>query len=205
MNHKEKRAVENQLLAEGLAPLNDPELIQQLANLVSHWPGDKHDFMRDLINECEPDKRYEMYHAIAPKLKFKPLQLEQYIAQIALKAGALISQGRMSVVGDAPKPIEIGGHKVSLVPKRTAAASAVAFVRCHRCSAEDKFIANTPVGAMLEARKAGWTREKGVNKEACPKCSEALAAEVVSLSATEKLFVTDHRLFTGRRAVKLDA
>jgi hypothetical protein len=198
MNQKEKRKLETQLIAEGLAPLNDPELIEQLANLVSNWPGDKHDYMRDLINECEPENRYEMYHAIAPKLRFKALSLDQYLAQIALKAGEMISQGRMKVEGVAPPPIVIGEQKLAIVP-RSEATGALATVRCHRCPKVDRFHHETPAGAMIEARKAGWTREKGVNKETCPKCSEALAATVVRLANGTELPVYD------RRACKLDA
>src|SRR5258708_22094216 len=106
MEPKDKRRLENELVVMGLAGLNDPELIQQLADLVSAWPGDKHDYMRDLLNECDADKRSEMYEALRPKLTFKALSLQQYEAQIALKAGAMVGQGRMRVEGQAPKPIE---------------------------------------------------------------------------------------------------
>jgi len=198
MNQKEKRKLENELMVMGLAGLDDPELIQQMADLVSNWPGDKHDYMRDLLNECEPEKRYELYHAIAPKLRFKALSLPQYEAQIGLKAGQMVSQGRMRVEGQAPRAIEIGGHRLPVVSKHEADA-VVATVRCHRCPKVDKFIADTPAGAMIEARKAGWTREKGVNKETCPECSVAVAETVIRLSSQEHLAVYD------RRTHKLDA
>jgi hypothetical protein len=198
MNQKEKRQLENQLVTMGLVGLSDPDLIQQLADLVSAWPGDKHEYLRDLLNECDPDKRYDMYDAIAPKLRFKPLSYSQYEAQIALKAGEMVSQKRMRVEGQTPRPIEVGGHKLAMVPK-SEATGAVATVRCHRCSKTERFLADTPAGAMIEARKAGWTREKGVNKEACPECSEAVAATLVRLSNSESLPVYD------RRASKLDA
>lgn len=193
MNQKEKRQLENELLTMGLADLTDPELIQQLADLVSAFPGDKHDFMRDLLNECDPDRRYEMYHAIAPKLRFPALPLPQYETQIALKAGSMISQGRMRVEGAPARPIEVGGHKLAVVPQ-SLASGAVAIVRCYSCSEVEKFLADTPAGAMIEARKAGWVRDKGLNKETCPSCAEKNAAlEVVALSRSEKLFVTDRR------------
>ena len=198
MDQNSKRKLENQLYTMGLAGLTDPELIQQLADLVSNWPGDKHEYLRDLLNECDPANRYEMYHAIAPKLRFKPLSLPQYESQIALKAGAMVSQGRMRVEGDRPRPIEIGGHKLAMAAK-SEATHALATVRCHRCERSDRFLADTPVGAMTEARKAGWTREKGINKETCPECSEAVAASLVRLSNNENLAVYD------RRACKLDA
>lgn len=176
----------------GLAGLSDPELIEQLAHLVSAWPGDKHDYLRDLLNECDQENRYEMYEAIAPKLKFKPLSFSQYEAQIAIKAGQMVSQGRMRVEGQAPKPIEIGGSKLRVVPKQFA-TGAVATVKCHRCPKVDQFLADSPAGAMIEAREAGWTREKGVDKETCPECSEALAGSVVRLSNTETVTVYDRR------------
>jgi hypothetical protein len=169
MNQKEKRKIDNELMTMGLVGLDDPELIQQMAYLVSSWPGDKHDFLRDLLNECEPEKRYEMYEAIAPKLKFKALSFSQYEAQIAIRAGQMVSQGRMTVVGAAPKPIEIGGSKLRVVPKEQA-TGAVATVTCYLCGKTEQFLSETPVGAMTEARKAGWTRDKGLNKELCLPC-----------------------------------
>lgn len=193
MNAKEKRKIDNQLMVMGLQGTDDPELIEQLAGLVSSWPGDKHDFLRDLINECEPDKRYEMYHAIAPRLKFKPLSLPQYEAQIALRAGEMVSQGRMRVEGNAPKPIEIGGHKLAVVPRKHA-TGAVATVRCWHCDKSEQFLADTPAGAMIEARKAGWVRDKALNKETCMACAaETAAAEEVALSRSERLVITDRR------------
>ncbi len=198
MDAKARRKLENELVVMGLKPVNDPELLQQLADLVSSWPGDKHEYMRDLINECEPAERYEMYHALAPRLKFKALSLEQYEAQIALKAGAMISQGRMKVEGRPREAIEIGGHRIPVVSK-SQATGAVATVCCHRCGKKDQFIDDTPVAAMTAARRAGWIREPGVNKECCPECAAGQAAEVIQLAKGKTLAVYD------RRAVKLDS
>src|SRR5574337_665823 len=194
MNAKERRQLENQLLTMGLARLDDPELIQQLADLISHWPGDKHEFLRDLLNECDADKRYEMYHAIAPKLRFKALSLPQYEAQIAERAGALMSKRMMRAEGPAPKPIEIGGHKLRVVP-RSQATGAVATLSCHNCGKTERFLDETPAGAMIAGRRAGWVRDKALNKETCPKCAEKIAAEeIVTLSRTENMIVTDRRV-----------
>lgn len=198
MNQKEKRKLENELTVQGLAGLNDPELIGQLANLVSNWPGDKHEYLRDLLNECEPDKRYEMYTALAPKLHFKALTFSQYEAQIALRAGQMVSQGRMRVEGKRPDPIVVGDQKYESVSQQES-TGAVASVRCHRCPATDQFFDATPAGAMLAARKAGWTREVGVNKETCPDCTVAVTETIVRLSNKETLAIYD------RRACKLDA
>lgn len=172
MNAKERRQLENLLMVTGLAQLHDPELIQQLADLVSNWRGDRHEFLRDLLNECDADKRYEMYQAIAPKLTFAPLSFVQYEGQIAEKAGAAVSRRQMRVEGEAPKPIEIGDRLFVKVP-RSDATGAIATVRCHQCDAVMRFVAETPVGAMTAARAAGWRRDPGPNKEICPECQLA--------------------------------
>lgn len=199
MNQKDKRELENELMACGLSKLDDPNFLDIFAAMIDQFPGDRHWFLQGLLNECDPPQRHEMYEALKPRIRsFKPMPLSTYEGRIAEEAGRMVSQGRMRVEGPKPHAIEIGGHKLAVVPKREA-TGAVATVRCHRCPVSDQFHAETPTGAMLEARKAGWTREKGVNKETCPKCSEALAATVVRLSATESLVVYD------RRTCKLDA
>lgn len=199
MNQKDKRKLENELMACGLTKLEDPAFLDVFAAMIDQFPGDKHWFLQGLINECDPPQRYEMYHGLVPRIRsFKPMPLDTYICRIAEEAGRMVSQGRMQVEGPKPRAIEIGGHKLAIVPQKES-SGAVATVRCHRCPKVDRFLAETPAGAMIEARKAGWVREKGVNKETCPACSEALAATVVRLSNKETLAVYD------RRACKLDA
>src|SRR3954468_5966695 len=105
MNQDAKRKLENELLKMGLAKLSSPELIAQLAQMINQWPGDKHEFLMGLINECDDKDRSEMYNAIRPHLKFKALPLDTYVCHIAERAGAMISQRRMRVEGTAPKPI----------------------------------------------------------------------------------------------------
>jgi hypothetical protein len=178
VNAKQKRQLDNQLLAMGLARLDDPELIGQLAALVSEWRGDRHEFLQDLLNECDADKRSEMYNAIAPKLTFKPLSLPQYECRIAEKAGRMVSQRRARVEGSAPKPIEIGGHQVQITTPDQANCGWV-IVRCHKCGVEKRFLADTPVGAIIEARKAGWRKDPGVNLELCPECPETTKQPLV--------------------------
>ena len=143
----------------------------------------------------EPDKRYEMYHAIAPKLRFKALSLPQYEAQIALKAGAMVSQGRMRVEGDRPRPIEIGGHKVQITAQEKANCG-WAVVRCHVCDKVEKFLADTPVGAVIEARKAGWMKDPRADKEICAECAIETDCPVPvgsSSRAPEKILINDRR------------
>ena len=170
MDDKERRQLENQLLTIGLAGLTDSELIQELANMVSNWPGDKHQFLEDLLNQCDLDKRWQMYDAITPKLRFKALPLSTYEARIALRASELISQRKMRVEGQTPRPIEIQGRKFEKVP-RALATNAVATVKCYRCKRMASYLGDTPAGAMIAARKDGWTRDKAVNKEVCKACN----------------------------------
>jgi hypothetical protein len=170
VNSGERRQLENKLVAMGFNGVDDPALLEQMADMISHWPGDKHDFLMTALNECDTAKdRKDMYEAIRPKLKFKPLSLQTYEDRIALKAGALISQRTMRVEGDAPKPIEVGErHFIETAPKM--ATHAIATLKCHKCSKVEKFVADTPVGAMIEGRRAGWVRDPGPNKEMCPTC-----------------------------------
>jgi hypothetical protein len=163
-----KRELENFLIREGLAGLTSPELIDQLANLVSIWPGNRHEYLQDLINQCDADKRREMYEAIAPKLRFKPFPLSTYEARIRSKASEMVSQGRMRVEGQSPSPIDIGGDKFEHVAEEDA-THAVLTLKC-MCGRIAKFLALTPVQAMIKAREAGWVRDKGTNKEVCKKC-----------------------------------
>lgn len=169
MDQAQKRKLENELLVMGLKSLKDPDLVQQLADMVSAWHGDKHEFLRDLLNECDGDMRNEMYQAIAPKLKFKALTFGEYEARIAEKAGQMISQRRMRVEGDRPKPIEVGDHTYLPVPEEYA-SHAIATMRCHACLKSEQFVEITPVAAMLAARAAGWKRDMAIGKECCPEC-----------------------------------
>lgn len=169
MDQHEKRKLENQLMTMGLAGLSDPELLQQLGILISAFPGDKHRFFEDLLGQCDGEKRYEKYHAMTPKLHFKALPLEDYEARIRNGASEMVSQRRMRVEGEAPAPIEIDGHKFAVVPERLS-DGAMATLKCHKCKKVERYLAGTPVSAMIEARKYGWVREKGINKEICSEC-----------------------------------
>ena len=158
MDDREKRQLENMLLREGLAGLSDPDLIQQLANLVSNWQGDRHEFLQDLINQCDADKRHEMYQAIVPKLRFKALPLSTYESRIAMRASEMVSHGKMRVEGRRPMPLEV--------------MAAIATLTCYQCKKMEQYASDTPAGAMIMARKYGWVREKGVNKEVCRACDQ---------------------------------
>ncbi len=200
MDQHEKRKLENELLVMGLSNLADPDLIQQLADMVSAWPGDKHDFMRDLLNECDASKRYEMYTAIAPKLGFRALSFPQYEAQIAKKAGDMVSKRFMRVEGSAPKPIEIGGKKYQQIGNASLADGAVATVICYNCGKSERFLADTPAGAMYGARKAGWIRDPGMNKEICGECATK-TDHLVEVGSGKSVRVANRFVINDRRRV----
>jgi hypothetical protein len=209
MDQKEKRQLETALVKLGLAGLDSTgeptaELVSQIAFMVDSWHPvenrmgewvDKHCFLRDLLNECDADKRTDMYNAIAPQLKsFKPHSLAKYESMIAEKAGKLLSQRRARVTGDAPKPIEIGGNLVHIAPNAAEANCGWAIVKCHACEKVEKFLDITPVGAMTKARRAGWVRNTALQEETCPDCAaEEANAEVVTLARNQSLVVNDKR------------
>lgn len=207
MDPKEKRNLETSLMQMGLAGLSadgspSGELVQEIANIVNSWQGyenrlgewiDKHKFLRDLLNECEAASRQEMYTAIVPKLTFKALPLADYESMIALKAGALVSQRRARVTGDAPRPLEVGGNKYAAAPKHVA-TNVVATLSCWKCGKSEQFVEPTPAGAMIAGRKAGWVRDKAINKETCAGCAAELAQEeIVVLERNKVLIINDKR------------
>lgn len=171
MTQDEKRQLENLMMVKGLNGAIDPDQLQFLADMVSRWPFNRQEFFTDLLNECEPTKRYEMYQAIAPRLSFKALSFVEIETAIAAKASKMVSHKAMRVVGDAPEPVHVGGKKYAVVDAFES-DQAMATVKCHVCHREEHFLAPTPVGAMIEARKAGWTRDRAINKERCPDCPE---------------------------------
>jgi len=182
MDQHEKRKLENELTVMGLARLDSPELIHQMAMLVNAWPGDRHEYLMQLINECEPAQRYEMYNAIKPHLHFQALPVDVYVMRMAEKAGAMVSQNALRIEGEAPKPIEIGEKKFAEVTQQDA-SHAIATLRCHKCKRVEQFLADSPAGAMIEGRKAGWERDKSVNKEICPICVEDRAMEAAGVKS----------------------
>lgn len=186
MDAKEKRHLETQLVRMGLAGLQangaaSPELIQQIAAIVNHWQAapnrhgewiDRHKFLRDLLAECNEADRVEMYAAIVPHLTFKALPLSTYETMMTERMSRLISKGAARVEGRAPHPIDVGGKKYARV-SAAVATHAVITLLCPECGKEKRFIADTPVGALIAARKAGWARMP--DKWTCPICVKAVA------------------------------
>jgi hypothetical protein len=187
MDAKEKRQMETQLLRLGLAGLTDAgeptgELVQQIAAIVNNWQTapnrhgewiDRHKFMRDLLAECDASVRNQMYSAIAPHLNFKALPLASYESMITERMENLVSKGAARVEGHAPHPVEVGGRKYSEASANEA-THGMATLHCQSCWKKKRFIADTPMGALIAARKAGWARMP--DKWTCPSCIKKVAA-----------------------------
>jgi hypothetical protein len=185
----EKRQLETQLLRMGLAGLKDngdpsPELIQQIAGMVNAWQGapnrhgewiDRHKFLRDLLAECDQADRGEMYSAITPHLSFAPYPLAQYETMMTERMSRLVSKGAARAEGRAPHPIEVGGKKYRRASAREA-THVIATLLCPNCGKQKRFIGETPVGALIAARKAGWQRMP--DKWTCPICVKSMRRKV---------------------------
>lgn len=207
MQAKEKRSLETFLLQMGWPGLKENgeptgDLVQLIARIVNEHQAyenrhgewiDKHLFLRDLFSQCDGQERQEMYDAIVPHLNFKAKPLDYYVTQMMLRVNTLTSKSAARVTGDAPKPVEVGGNKYAAAPKFIA-THVVVTVTCWNCPKDAQFVGDTPVSAMIEARKAGWTRDKGIKKETCPECSAGFAQEeIVVLAKNQKLVVNDRR------------
>lgn len=71
----------------GFGGLDDPNLFDQIAFVVSgHGPKEGHARFLSLLMSAEPEQRKIAYDAIAPKLRFKALPLEDYIRMGAAEA-----------------------------------------------------------------------------------------------------------------------
>jgi hypothetical protein len=186
----EKRQLETQLLKMGLAGLKDngepsPELIQQIAAMVNNWQGstnrhgewiNRHKFLRDLLAECDQADRSEMYSAIIPHLNFTPYPLALYEAMMIERMGRLVSKGAARTVGRAPHAIEVGGKKYRRA-RVAEATHCIATLLCPGCGKQKRFIGDTPVGALIAARKAGW--ERMPDKWTCPICVKSAQRKVL--------------------------
>ena len=83
MNRALRRRINKMLGEHGLGQLDHPGLVNQLAYLVRD-----HDHFRSLLIACEPDKRTDMFNAMAPNLRFKARTLEQYLTEARADAEA---------------------------------------------------------------------------------------------------------------------
>ena len=187
MNADERRNLETEVMKAGLAGLAElpggvNDFIQIIAKIVNNWQTspnrqgewiDQHKFLRDLLGECDSADRGAMYSAIVPHLTFKALPLASYEAMMTERMSRLVSKGAARQEGQAPAPVQVGDEKYVEAPAAVA-THAIAKVRC-QCGKKKVFLADTPVGAMIAARKAGWQRIAG--RETCPHCSKKLLVD----------------------------
>ena len=189
MNADDRRNLETEVMKTGLAGLAGldggvSDFVQIIAKIVNDWETspnrqgewiDKHKFMRDLLAECNSEDRGAMYSAIAPHLTFKPLPLSSYEAMMTERMHRLISKGAARTEGQAPHPVEVGGQKY-VEAEAALATHALVKIHCWTCTRRKNFLADTPVGAMIAARKAGWQRMPTADgpKETCPQCVKKL-------------------------------
>lgn len=168
MNQEEKRQLENFLVSEGFNGISDLDQLAVYAKIIEDFPGDKHWFFRGMINECDADKRRDMYYSLQPRFTtFKPLPLETYLAQIAEQAGALVSHRVLRVEGAQPDAIRVGDDHFVSAEGREGTHTLIRFT-CAKCTRQAAIAGETYVDAIIKARKKGWVHDNG--DEICPKC-----------------------------------
>lgn len=155
MTQDEKRKLENELTVMGLPGLDNPDLVQSMADVVNGYPipAERADFFCEMLNECEGAERREMYEAMRPLLSFPVPSLDACEARMAAKAERMIRPRGLRPVAKEFDPTE-----------------RVVTMECGGCGKTEPFTDITTVGAMLEARKAGWGRGPKAGREYCASC-----------------------------------
>jgi hypothetical protein len=180
-----KRRLETNLMRTGLAAIKEQgalsgEFVQVVADIVNSWQGSydrlgewigQHEFVRDLLNECNVSDRGEMYNCVIPKLKFKPKSLIEYETMIAQKVDRFASRRKVRITGEREKPIQVGDQKITLA-KPGEGNLGWCMLQCHQCVRIEKYLGATPVDAMYKARNAGWRRNVTLEHELCPDCAK---------------------------------
>ena len=168
MKDDARRKLENQLIVMGLNRLTDPELVPQMAKLIPDGGT-----LAAMLNECDQEKRREMYYALRPYLPFKPMPLESYLDFFTRRAEAIESEHTPVQVGARvydDEPVMMGGHKFREV-RPEEAEGCLLKLTCCKCTKSESFMGLTPVEAITVARGEGWKRDLILQKEVCPKCS----------------------------------
>ncbi len=155
MNPDDKRQLENELTVMGLPGLDDPALVQVMADIVNGYPipGERVEFFCEMLNECEGARRREMYEALRPRLSFVVPSLDACEARIAARAERMI------------RPKGLPGLK-SLETKLELAVE----ITCGACKKVEEFTGQTVADAMSKARRAGWGRGPQRGWEYCADC-----------------------------------
>ena len=86
----------------------------------------------------------------------------------------MVSQRKMRVEGQRPRPLTIGGKKYEVTDEVNGECCVVT-LKC-KCKKATRLICDTPAGGMIQARKLGWVRNPVDNHEMCPKCAKKKAA-----------------------------
>lgn len=76
---KDKRALNNALMAMGCGGLNDRNLYAQMAMLVR-----SHKHFREVLKAANPAERRQAYDALAPRLMFKAKSIDVYLGAESL-------------------------------------------------------------------------------------------------------------------------
>lgn len=155
MNPDEKRKLENELTVMGLPGLDDPALIQVMADVVNGYPipGERAEFFCELLNECEGARRREMYEALRPRLSFDVPSLDACEVRIAARAERMI------------RPKGLPGVKTQELPLELSIE-----ITCGSCLKVEDFKGRSIADAMVAARRAGWGRGPERAKEYCAEC-----------------------------------
>lgn len=155
MTPEERRKLENKMMVMGLTNMSDPNLIKQLAVLISD-----HEFLSGMLGACDVEKRREMYEALKPYLRFQAFPLEHYMDRIKEKAGNIASREKAIEVGD----------KVFQEVTQDQSTGVVVGLTCFKCTGFQEFYGETIVEAVISARENGWVRDVVRGAEICPKC-----------------------------------
>lgn len=157
MNQDDKRRLANELTVMGLPGLDDPALVQALADVVNGYPfmQERVEFFCDLLNECEGSRRTEMYEAMRPRLAFDVPALSVCESRIAAKAERLVGRTRLARAKNGA---------ADDLPAVTLQ------LKCAGCGTTAEFTELTTAGAMSLARRAGWGRGPVRGQEHCAEC-----------------------------------
>lgn len=154
MNPEDKRRLENELTVMGLPGLDDPALLQAMADVVNGYPfpAERVDFFCDMLNECEGARRREMYEAMRPRLAFDVPALDACEGRIAAKAERMI------------RPRGLPRQNADELPAKTL------HLECFGCKTRSAFEGLTVADCMGAAHKAGWGRGPVAGHEFCAQC-----------------------------------
>lgn len=154
----------------GLAQLDEPAaLVQQMATLVRD-----HDHFRGMLEKCEPELRYQMYEALAPRLRFPAKMLGDYMIE-----SAQIAEQRQwpTVAADGTllpfKPVNVETNEyIAEQAIKAEKAKERLWIVCRKCTKEALFLGARKADCIHEARVAGWTYDEvnGTGREICPDC-----------------------------------